>query len=313
VIFAIPSFYRIIFLIVIIDHKDHRSDNFCTFVVMKYIEYVVSGIPDEEASEIVVAELADLGFDSFSDYLSEKKALRAYVTPEGEAETRERIDRWLEEAGYGYDRSEMADEVNWNALWESHFEPVEVGERCCVRAPFHTSQGAEYEIVIMPKMSFGTGHHATTWLMLDAMLDRDLKDKTGLDMGSGTGVLAILAAMKGARAVDAIDIDSRACRNCLENIFTNDVQERVAVREGDASLLDGIEKYDFILANINRNILLHDMPRLAGVLKPDGIVFFSGFLEIDVPMIRARAESLGLACERVKLREGWAMTACRKR
>jgi ribosomal protein L11 methyltransferase len=279
---------------------------------MKTIEYIVSGIPDEEASEIVVAELADLGFDSFSDYLPEKKALRAYVTPDGEAEARERIDRWLEEAGYGFERSEMADGVNWNALWESHFEPVEVGERCCVRAPFHAPRGAEYEIVIMPKMSFGTGHHATTWLMLDAMLDRDLTDKTGLDMGSGTGVLAILAAMKGARAVDAIDIDDWACRNCLENILTNGVQDRVTVRQGDASLLDGVEKYDFILANINRNILLRDMPRLTGVLKPGGVILFSGFLEIDVPMIRAQAEALGLSRESGRLREGWAMTAHRK-
>jgi ribosomal protein L11 methyltransferase len=280
--------------------------------IMKYIEYTVSDIPNEEASEIVVAELADLGFESFSEYSAVDRSITGWL-PAQEADSEAQIRAWLEQASYPYRRTEAADDVNWNALWESRFEPVEVGERCYVRAPFHEAKGAGYEIVIMPKMSFGTGHHATTWLMLDAMLDSDLRGRTGLDMGSGTGVLAILAAMMGAEAVDAIDIDTWAVENCLENIRANGVQERIRVMEGDASLLDSAEKYDFMLANINRNILLEDMPRYAAVLKPGGTILFSGFLEIDVPMIRRRAESLGMACEKTQLRNGWAMVACRKR
>ncbi len=279
---------------------------------MKYIEYNIVGIPNEEASEIVVAELAERGFDSFSEYLPQEKAIRAYITAAAEAESRPEIDDCLAETGYGFERIETADDVNWNALWESHFEPVEVGERCYVRAPFHAPKGVGYEIVIMPKMSFGTGHHATTWLMLDAMLDADLPGKTGLDMGSGTGVLAILATMMGAAAVDAIDIDDWAVQNCLENIRANGVEEKIRVSAGDASLLDGGQKYDFILANINRNILLADMSRYAAVLKPGGTIFFSGFLEVDVPMIRRQAESLGMVFEKVNLRGGWAMVACIK-
>ena len=280
---------------------------------MKYIEYEITGIPDEEAADIVVAELADWGFDTFSEYSYVTRNIKAYVPAEVEAENRTEIDLFLEESGYGYDREETADDTNWNALWESHFDPIEVGDRCYVRAPFHDPRPEyEYEIVIMPKMSFGTGHHATTWLMLDAILNANVEGKTGLDMGSGTGVLAILAILKGAAHVDAIDIDNWAYRNCVENAQMNGVQEKMTVLEGDASLLNPAEKYDFILANINRNILLRDMRRYADVLRKGGEILFSGFLEVDIPMIRHQAEALGLAFVESKLRDGWALVKCRK-
>ena len=165
------------------------------------------------------------------------------------------------------------------------------------------SDGIEYEVVIMPKMSFGTGHHATTCLMVGEMLDLPLSG-CGLDMGSGTGVLAILAVQRGATHVDAIDIDSWAYENCRENIHSNGVEDRVTPYLGDAALLAG-KHYDFVLANINRNILLRDMEGYVTALNPGGVLLLSGILEQDVPAITARAAALGLERVGDRRRDGW--------
>ena len=279
---------------------------------MKYTEYKIKNIPDEPSSEILVAELADLGFESFSEYDETEKTVSGYLPAAGnESETE--ITEYLREAGYPYERIEFQDDTNWNAVWESNFQPILLEGRCYIRAPFHEKrEDVEHEIVIMPKMSFGTGHHATTSLMLSRIMDMDPAGKRGLDMGSGTGVLAILAVLQGAAHVDAIDIDRWAYENCIENIEMNRVQERVTALEGGASLLGKSPVYDFILANINRNILLADMEHYVRVLKPGGTILFSGFLEVDIPILQRKAVENGLEPVAAVLKDGWALVECKK-
>lgn len=176
---------------------------------------------------------------------------------------------------------------NWNKKWESNFEPVFIDQRVYIRAPFHEPSGKfEYEIVIEPKMSFGTGHHATTSLMMQLMLQSNVKNKSVLDMGCGTGVLAILSKKLGAKKITAIDIDEWAYTNSLENCAVNDAPE-ILVRQGNAGLIEN-QKFDIILANINRNILLEDLPQYAKSLNPMGEVFLSGILFEDFEIIFQR-------------------------
>jgi len=169
---------------------------------------------------------------------------------------------------------------NWNEVWESDFKPIVVDERCAVRADFHEPIAVDYELIITPKMSFGTGHHQTTYMMLQHILDLDLKGTSVLDMGCGTGVLAILAVKKGAHTADAIDIEPWCFENTKENALLN-VCKNIQVYEGDSRLLDG-KKYDLIIANINKNVLLHDIPTYASCLHANGTLLLSGFYAADL-------------------------------
>ncbi|MCC8088948.1 MAG: 50S ribosomal protein L11 methyltransferase [Rikenellaceae bacterium] len=274
---------------------------------MNYIEFTVDMPPngDENCSEILIADLADLGFESFTE---EDGKVKGYVTEADYGLYEIMIDNYLADTGYKYDKKYIENSTNWNAQWESNFHPIDVDGRCYIRAPFHEeAAGYEYIVTIMPKMSFGTGHHATTHLMIEAILDSDLADCTVLNMGSGTGVLAILAIMAGADSVDAIDIDEWAYENCRENAEINDASDRINIMLGDASLLKEPRKYDFIFANINRNILLADMGKYADSLKPEGGLFMSGFLDIDSGKISDKAINLGLKPTDKNLRDGWCM------
>ncbi len=266
------------------------------------MQYIEMSLPVQagEPAEILTAQLSDWSFDSFRE---EEGCLKAYMPVRAYVEEKAEIERFLQEIGQPFSVETMPD-TNWNAVWESHFEPIIVDGRCLIRAPFHESQpGFEYEIEIMPKMSFGTGHHATTCLMVSQLLDMPVSGN-GLDMGSGTGVLAILAVKRGASHVDAIDIDSWAYENCRENIAANGVSAQITPYLGDASLLEG-KHYDFILANINRNILLRDMEAYVQSLNPQGVLLVSGILEQDIPSIAARATSLGLERVEDRRRDGW--------
>lgn len=270
---------------------------------MDYIELTIP-VTSTEQAEILTAYLADYPFDSFS---SEKERLKAYIPQELLADCKEEVDQLLHNEGISEARYVSIEAQNWNALWESNFDPVDVDGRIYIRAPFHTAPApGVLDVVIMPKMSFGTGHHATTHLMSATIADLDLKGLEGLDMGSGTGVLAIIAAMQGAAHIDAVDIDEWADENCRENIITNGVAEQITPILGDASAIEG-RSYDFILANINRNILLSDMPRYEATLRSGGTLLMSGILECDIASIRARAEELGLQPVESRLRNGWAM------
>ena len=257
-------------------------------------------IEDPELADIVVAELAEYPFESFAN---EPSMLKAYIPQTAMADCMEQVNALLDRYGVSERRYVQIESQNWNALWESNFEEVLVADRVAIRAPL--------DVVIMPKMSFGTGHHSTTRLMVEMLLGMNVEGRRGLDMGSGTGVLAILAAKLGAAMVDAVDIDDMADESCRENAMTNGVAERVHPILGDVRSVAG-GKYDFIVANINRNILLRDMPAYAGMLNEGGVLVMSGFLEEDVAAITERAESLGLSAGRSKGDGGWmALEFCK--
>lgn len=274
---------------------------------MNYVELSIEC--SEELSDILVAELADYPFDSFA---TEFGVLKAYIPHERMADCYERVEALLARYGVGEHHYVVIEAQNWNALWESNFPPVEVDGIVAIRAPFHEPYpDYRHDIVIMPKMSFGTGHHATTYLMSRTTASRDFAGKRVLDMGSGTGVLAIIAAKCGAESVDAVDIDEWAYENSVENCRENGVSDRVTPILGDASAIKG-KHYDAILANINRNILLADMPNYVEALNEGGELIMSGILEGDVEAIRTRAESLGLAFEGCDYKEGWAVVVTKK-
>ena len=275
------------------------------------MDYVELNIPCDSAQmqEILVADLAEWPFESFEN---EASALKAYIQRERLVDCKSEVDAML--AGYGIEGARYIEieTQNWNALWESNFSPVNVDGRILIRAPFHPDRpDFPLQVVIMPKMSFGTGHHATTYLMSRELIGRDFTGRRGLDMGSGTGVLAIIAAKEGAESVDAVDIDDWAFENCTENVAQNDVAGRVRPILGDASAIEG-RHYDFILANINRNILLADMPRYAAALDAGGELLMSGILERDADDIRTRAEELGLRFHGARFKDGWAVVRCLK-
>lgn len=266
-----------------------------------YIEYRFSVRPPEPASDILIAELGEAGFESF---VEEENAVLAYIQKEDWSpdilcpvnilsNPRFEID---------YEYKEIEQE-NWNITWEQNFQPILIDDRCRVRAPFHEPVDVLYDIVIEPKMSFGTGHHETTHMMLQHILQLEFTGKTVLDMGSGTGVLAILSAMRGATAVDAIDIDNWCYLNAKENVARNHM-DFIAVEEGDVSLIKG-KKYDVIIANINRNILLADIPLYVDALRKKGILLVSGFYTEDLDMISRKCKDEGLKFEKNLERNNW--------
>lgn len=277
---------------------------------MKYVELCCSiSNPSDDIVDILVAELAELGYDSFN---TEGSVLLAYI-PEAsfvESDVKVVLSKYLPADGFKLSWESMPDK-NWNEVWESNFEPIVIDDRCSIRAPFHTNlPKTTFEIVIEPKMSFGTGHHATTHQMVEFVLDNEFKGLRVLDMGCGTGILAILAAMKGASHVLAIDNDDWAFENAEENVARN-ASGKVDVKLGDAGLL-GSEYFDVILANINRNILLADMESYVDVLVSGGLLFLSGILIEDIPVIINCAVGLGLTPLEQKDRKGWVALSFKK-
>ena len=273
---------------------------------MNHIEVTVE-CADERRREILLAELADFPFESFCE---EADCLKAYIREADYRRTVARIDGYLKKTGYRY-RSETIEDRNWNELWESNFEPIDIEGKCRIRAPFHPKNpAAEYELVIMPKMAFGTGHHATTYLMGAEIIDCRFDGQRGLDMGSGTGVLAMLAVLRGAERMDAVDIDDWAYRNASENIADNGMADRIRPLLGDRSAIEG-KRYDFILANINRNVLLADMDAYAAALHSGGMLFLSGILETDA--VTDRAQQFGFERLRTRTRSGWAVVRFKKK
>lgn len=274
---------------------------------MNYVELNIAC--SEELAEILVAELAEYPFESF---VTEIDALKAYIPHERMADCYDRVEALLARYGVGEHHYIVIESQNWNALWESNFPPVEVDGVVAIRAPFHEPYpDYRFDIVITPKMSFGTGHHATTYLMSRTTASRDFTGKRVLDMGSGTGVLAIIAAKCGAESVDAVDIDEWAYENCVENCAENGVGDKVAAYLGDVRQIHG-KKYDAILANINRNILLGDMPHYVESLNEGGELIMSGILEGDISTIRSRAEGLGLTFVNSDLKDEWAVVVTKK-
>lgn len=255
----------------------------------------------QTAIDILVAELGQAGFESFTE---NPDGVEAYIQEKDwNASLLDGI-QILEsgEVSFSYEVKEI-EQVNWNEEWEKNFEPIEVDGQVSVRAPFHKDPQLKYDIVIEPKMSFGTGHHETTHLMIQHLLQMDLKDKKVLDMGCGTGILAIFSEMKGAADIDAIDIDNWCYENSLENVERNNCRN-ISVFEGDASLLKP-NAYDLIIANINRNILLNDMHIYARSLKKNGTVLLSGFYNEDLEKINEVAMQNGLKFKKKLERNNW--------
>ena len=244
----------------------------------------------EMAREILVAELGALSFESF---VNTEDGLLAYVQEEGYVEEAVKKLYILKNPDFSIEIDvKTIEQKNWNAEWEKNFEPIEVKGKCVVRAPFHEKKEVDFDIVIEPKMSFGTGHHETTHQMIAHLLDMDVSGKRVLDMGCGTGILAILACMKGAASVTGIDIDEWAYRNTLENISKNKCSQ-IIVKQGGAELLSN-HTYDVILANINRNILLNDMESYVKTMDSGSKIAFSGFYTSDISHIDQKARSLGM-------------------
>jgi ribosomal protein L11 methyltransferase len=266
-----------------------------------YIEYNFTCSPKEPATEILVAELGNVGFESF---VENENGVTAYIQKtDWNAEIL--ADIFVlnsKEFSIDYNQNEVP-QTNWNEEWEKNFEPIQVDDLVSIRAPFHKNPNLKYDIVIEPKMSFGTGHHETTHMMVQHLLQLDLENKKVLDMGCGTGILAIFAEMKGARALDAIDIDNWCYENSLENVARNNCKN-IAIYEGDASLLVD-KKYDVIIANINRNILLMDMKVYTNCLEEKGVLLLSGFYEQDIPVIDAEVSKYGLKLEKFIQRNNW--------
>lgn len=271
---------------------------------MDYLEIEFSLFPNEEyVQDVLSAELGVIGFESF---VPSESGLVAYcpVNVYDENNLKELLESFPVEAKINYN-SKLVKAQNWNEEWEKHyFEPIVIENKCVIRSSFHTQVPVcEYDILIDPRMSFGTGHHETTSLMLAAMLHMDLQGKALLDMGCGTAVLAILAAMKGAKPILGIDIDEWAYNNALDNIALNGCKE-IELKQGGAELLKGLH-FDVIFANINRNILLNDMAAYIACLGKGGELFMSGFYKEDIPIIEAKANKLGMKLVAFEEKNNW--------
>ena len=268
---------------------------------MKTFEYTFTAPSSDIQHDMLVTMLADIGFDSFMD---EDRWLKAYCSAECRDDVA--VENLLLEPAFTDIRllkvEEMPDK-DWNELWEASYQPVVVNERCRVRAPFHEADSSyEFDLVIEPKMSFGTANHETTAQIIQLMLQTDFKGKEVLDMGSGTAVLAILAKKLGAARTVAIDNDEWAYRNAFTNVELNGIAD-IEIILGDALSIQG--SFDVVLANINRNILLRDMHYYVDAIRTDAHIFFSGFYTEDLPSIREEAERLGLHYCRHLSRNNW--------
>ena len=266
-----------------------------------YISYTFKIHPKEPATEILVAELGEVGFESF---VENEDGMIAYIQ---QADWNEHVldDIFIlnsEEFTISYEM-EVIQQTNWNSEWEKNFNPIQVDDLVSIRAPLHENANIKYDIVIEPKMSFGTGHHETTHMMVQHLLELDLTNKKVLDMGCGTGILAIFAEMKGAKPIDAIDIDNWCYLNSIENVERNNCSN-IDVYEGEASLLID-QKYDVIIANINRNILLNDMHAYMKCLNKNGVLLLSGFYKEDIDIINAEVSKYNYKIDKTIERNNW--------
>ena len=274
---------------------------------MKYFEVTFTTSPCNETVNDVVSALAgEIGFESFVEW---ENGVQAYIQQslfDEEALKSMVADFPLPDTTIEYTVVE-AEDKDWNEEWEKNFfQPIVIGDRCCIHSTFHKdTPQTEYEILINPQMAFGTGHHETTSSIISELLEADLKGKSVLDMGCGTSILAILASMRGAGPITAIDIDDWCVNNSRDNIALNGI-ENITVEWGDANLLKGREPFDVIIANINRNILLADMAQYAACMHSGSELFMSGFYVEDIPVIQEKAESLGMEFIHHREKNNWA-------
>ncbi|MBL0103819.1 MAG: 50S ribosomal protein L11 methyltransferase [Bacteroidetes bacterium] len=271
---------------------------------MEYIEVKFSN--PRELNDIIIAYIGEIDFEMFEE---NESGLNAYIPASkfSEGVLQEVLSSIPDRENIRYEFS-LVEDRNWNKEWESNFSPVTIDHDVYVRAPFHeTREGFRYEIIIEPKMSFGTGHHETTELMMRLMLELDLKNKTILDMGCGSGILAILAHKMGAMQITAIDFDDWAYHNCLENCERNNASQ-IIVAKGNVSAIR-LMHFDIVLANINRNVLLADMHDYVNCLRAGGLILQSGFLNDDENVLIKTAEENGLKHLKTVRKDKWSAMA----
>jgi len=268
---------------------------------MQYIELDIH-TTGYESNEIIISELGDNGFDFFEE---KDYGLKAYIKESNFYEENLKTLFFLNDIKFTKSFSvKIIEDKNWNEEWEKNFDPIII-DNCIIRAPFHSKpDNIEYDIVINPKMSFGTGHHETTSMMIELLLQSDFKNKEVLDMGCGTGVLAILASLLGANHIDAVDYDEWAYNNSIENVINNNI-ENITVYHDDIKFSSAQKNYDFILANINRNVLLEQIPEYKNSLTKKGLLYMSGFYLEDLPIIKDKAIQFDLEFIRYISKNNW--------
>ncbi|MDX1653267.1 MAG: 50S ribosomal protein L11 methyltransferase [Brumimicrobium sp.] len=278
---------------------------------MDYIELTLTVIPPNPWKDILIGELADIGFESFTE--DDEKILNAYIQLElfSEKTTKDLIGN-IQNKGADLTFSvKHIPSQNWNAEWESGFEPVEIDKKLLIKAPFHESvKGFEEVIEIQPQMSFGTGHHQTTYLLAKILIERDLSKLSVLDVGTGTGILGILCAKKGAKRVIGTDIETGACENALENIGRNNVKN-FEILQVDISVVPN-ECFDVIIANINKNVLKKHLPEYALRSNPNTVLLLSGFFISDADELITEAKKAGFNHVDTHEKETWAVLEFKK-
>lgn len=276
---------------------------------MNYLEFTYFISIKSIEKDILIARLAEIGFDSFVDT---DNGFQAYI-PENHYDKNKTDELNFEflKKFTSQPEKKFIEDQNWNAEWEKNFDAVFIKEKCCIRAPFHKKpKNIEFDIIIEPKMSFGTAHHETTSMMMELLLKMGVKGKDVLDMGCGTGVLAILTAKMGAKKIMAIDNDEWAFNNTIENIEKNNVSN-IETLLGDAALIQG-KKFDVIIANINRNILLADIKNYAPCLNNNGYLLMSGFYEKDLELIKKASEQENLKFNNYISKNNWVAVVFEK-
>ena len=276
---------------------------------MEYTEIDIKVKPVVPFSDILVARLNEIEFES---YCEDETGAKAYVQTHllDENAVKEIINEVGKLCEISFTITKVKQE-NWNKKWENNFEPVHINDKCVIRAHFHAAfLDVEHEIIITPKMSFGTGHHETTSLVMNEMFEVNFTDKSVLDMGSGTGVLSILAAKLGATSIFGIDFDEWAYENAVENAEINAISI-ISFMHGDADAI-GYSTFDIILANINRNIILQDIATYVSAMNIKSEIIFSGFLKEDIPLILKKSEQLGLELVVSKHKNKWQMLHLKK-
>ncbi len=278
---------------------------------MNYTKVIFTLNPyHSDASDLLMALLGEINYESF---IETESGVEAYIPSKDFIETEiNTIEIPFNHTTFTYQIEEIPDQ-NWNEVWEkNYFQPIIIDNKCIIRGPFHEAQPhIPYQIVIEPKMAFGTGHHETTGRMISFILEITMQNKTVLDMGCGTGILGMLASMLGAKEVVGIDIDEWSTNNTIENCTLNNIHNMSALL-GDASLLTTPIKYDIVIANINRNILLEDLKHYSKVIKPGGTLLLSGFYHSDLEIINSEANIQGFKFLSVKEQNNWVASAYTK-
>lgn len=277
---------------------------------MDYIELTFDLKPKKPWTEILIGELAEIGFESFTE---ENNQLQAYISNDDFSKDKLNsllIDFKEKNISINFEEK-LIPRQNWNRAWESDFNPVRIEDKLLIRAPFHEYEdGFEQVIEIQPQMSFGTGHHQTTYLLSKVLFNLDLKNKKVLDVGTGTGILGILASNLGAESIVGTDIEHEACENALENIARNNILN-FSILEGDLDIVPN-EKYDVIIANINKNVLKNHLKGYADRSKEGTVLLLSGFFETDVPELIEFADQCGFIHHTTHLNDSWAVIQFKK-